>query len=57
VEYLKHADMPTDEDRAALATQVTELLDDLRTRGEPAVRALSARFDDWSPEDFRVPDA
>ena len=33
---------------------VERILADIRTRGEPAVRELSERFDDWSPENFRL---
>ncbi|GAA1624560.1 histidinol dehydrogenase [Catellatospora bangladeshensis] len=33
---------------------VTAIIDDVRARGDDAVRELSARFDGWSPERFRL---
>ena len=39
---------------AALSTRVSELLSDIETRGEAAVRELSAEFDNWTPESFRL---
>lgn len=33
---------------------VREILDDIRTRGETAVRELSRRFDNWEPPSFRL---
>lgn len=33
---------------------VREILDDIRTRGETAVRELSEKFDRWSPPSFRL---
>lgn len=33
---------------------VEEILDDIRRRGDEAVRELSARFDDWTPDSFRL---
>lgn len=33
---------------------VREILDDIRTRGEAAVRELSEKFDRWSPPSFRL---
>jgi sulfopropanediol 3-dehydrogenase len=35
---------------------VTAIIEDVRTRGDEAVRELSARFDSWSPERFRLDD-
>ncbi|HMP38988.1 MAG TPA: histidinol dehydrogenase [Roseiflexaceae bacterium] len=43
-------------DHAVKAT-VEGILDDIRRRGEAAVRDLSARFDQWSPETFRLSQA
>lgn len=37
-----------------LSQRVADLIDDIRTRGEAAVRELSQTFDDWSPESFRL---
>ncbi|MFE6162876.1 histidinol dehydrogenase [Streptomyces sp. NPDC056486] len=36
---------------------VRELIADVRGRGDAAVRELSARFDRWEPESFRLDDA
>lgn len=33
---------------------VEDILDDIRARGDEAVRELSARFDNWSPDNFRL---
>src|SRR5512136_167597 len=33
---------------------VEEILNDIRARGDEAVRELSLRFDDWDPESFRL---
>lgn len=37
-----------------LAARVTALIADVRERGDEAVRELSARFDGWSPDSFRL---
>ena len=46
---------------AELAKQVKSTVEDLltsiETRGDSAVRELSAKFDDWQPETFRLSDA
>ena len=41
-------------DSAQVEATVRELLADLETRGDEAVRELSQRFDNWSPADFRL---
>ena len=33
---------------------VEDILDDIRTRGDQAVRELSIRFDNWDPKSFRL---
>ncbi|MFF5988028.1 histidinol dehydrogenase [Prauserella flavalba] len=38
----------------AVAQTVRDLIADIRTRGDEAVRELSARFDRWEPESFRL---
>jgi sulfopropanediol 3-dehydrogenase len=35
---------------------VEGILTDIRTRGDEAVRELSKKFDNWSPDDFRLSD-
>lgn len=42
---------------ARVSQAVTDILADIRARGDEAVRALSERFDDWSPESFRLSQA
>ena len=37
-----------------LASMVREILADVNERGEPAVRELSEKFDNWSPASFRL---
>ena len=37
-----------------LSAMVRETLADVLNRGEPAVRELSERFDNWTPESFRL---
>ena len=36
---------------------VAGILDDIRQRGEAAVRELSRRFDQWDPPSFRLSEA
>ncbi|TWF79759.1 sulfopropanediol 3-dehydrogenase [Pseudonocardia hierapolitana] len=38
----------------AVAERVREIIADVRTRGDAAVREYSARFDGWEPESFRL---
>ncbi|MFB6770214.1 histidinol dehydrogenase [Streptomyces sp. NPDC056337] len=40
--------------RADVAERVHVILDDIRERGDDAVRRYSEKFDDWSPESFRL---
>ena len=40
--------------RADVAERVHVILDDVRRRGDDAVRQYSEKFDDWSPESFRL---
>lgn len=37
-----------------LSERVRALIDDVKTRGEVAVREMSAEFDGWSPEQFQL---
>ena len=54
--YLKRGKSAAARDAAAAQVEATvrELLADLEARGDEALRELSQRFDDWSPEDFRL---
>ena len=36
---------------------VEDILTDIKSRGDTAVRELSERFDKWSPASFRLSDA
>ncbi|MFI1753402.1 histidinol dehydrogenase [Streptomyces sp. NPDC020571] len=40
--------------RADVAERVATILDDIRERGDDAVRQYSEKFDNWSPESFRL---
>ncbi|MEV5016532.1 histidinol dehydrogenase [Streptomyces sp. NPDC053780] len=40
--------------RADVAERVRVILDDIREHGDDAVRRYSEKFDDWSPESFRL---
>jgi sulfopropanediol 3-dehydrogenase len=39
---------------AAVRETVTQVIGDVRARGDEAVREYSAKFDGWSPEEFRL---
>ena len=41
-------------DDSAVRETVETILADIEARGDEAVRALSEKFDDWSPESFRL---
>jgi sulfopropanediol 3-dehydrogenase len=54
--HLKSA-QPAAQDEARLAAvraTVTEVIADIRTRGDVAVREYSEKFDGWSPDSFRL---
>src|SRR5918999_2813332 len=55
-EYLKQAVTERGHDLAAIRSTVTEILEDVRTRGEAAVREHSERLDEWNPASFLVDD-
>lgn len=38
----------------SVAETVSSIIEDVRTRGDAAVRELSAKFDKWEPESFRL---
>ena len=42
---------------AKVRTTVEGILSDIETRGDPAVRELSRKFDNWDPQTFRLSDA
>ncbi|MDP9157737.1 MAG: histidinol dehydrogenase [Pseudomonadota bacterium] len=59
VQFLKHgrsADAATD-DAIKVRQTVTGILDDIAARGDTAVREMSKKFDDWSPQSFRLSQA
>jgi len=41
-------------DRRSVRTTVEAIIDDIRERGDDAVRDYSKKFDGWSPESFRL---
>src|SRR5690349_17561578 len=54
ITYLKQA-VPAESltsGREEVAATVREVLDDVRRRGDEAVRTYSSKFDNWSPETF-----
>ncbi|MCZ6453472.1 MAG: histidinol dehydrogenase, partial [Alphaproteobacteria bacterium] len=58
IEFLKtgiDADAADEADSKVRET-VEDILDDVRHRGDVAVRELSEKFDKWSPESFRLGD-
>jgi sulfopropanediol 3-dehydrogenase len=57
-EYLKKAiRKPAHGADIELSNRVRELLADVETNGEAAVRRMSSEFDKWSPEKFRLSDS
>jgi sulfopropanediol 3-dehydrogenase len=42
------------QERSDVAEVVAEVIDDVRERGDAAVRDYSEKFDNWSPETFRL---
>jgi sulfopropanediol 3-dehydrogenase len=48
------SDAIADEADARVRETVAGILDDVKRRGEAAVRELSERFDGWSPQSFRL---
>jgi sulfopropanediol 3-dehydrogenase len=55
-EYLKSAPPTTFADRSQrdVAERVSQIIADVRTRGDAAVREYSGQFDTWTPESFRL---
>ena len=55
-EYLKKrtGTAASDDTEAAVRTTVEKIVAEVKARGDAAVRDLSQRFDNWSPEDFRL---
>ncbi|GLY71746.1 histidinol dehydrogenase [Actinoallomurus iriomotensis] len=51
---LKAASTTAPAQRTAVADVVTGIIEDVRARGDEAVRAYSERFDSWSPSSFRL---
>ena len=59
IEFLKtgiDADAADEADSKVRET-VEGILNDVRARGDAAVRELSEQFDKWAPESFRLSDA
>jgi sulfopropanediol 3-dehydrogenase len=54
VEYLKKAIEKPEEDITEVRDTVYEILANVKSKGEEAVRSYSEKFDNWSPKSFRV---
>ncbi len=56
VEYLKRGKPQAEraEDDAKVRASVEQILADIETRGDAAIRDLSAKFDNYSPPAFRL---
>ncbi len=56
ITILKHGATEAEKSEAERATRrtVEAILDDIANRGDAAVRELSAKFDQWEPESFRL---
>jgi sulfopropanediol 3-dehydrogenase len=52
--YVKESRQERGHDLAAIRDAVTEILEDVRDRGEAAVRSHSERLDRWNPDSFVV---
>ena len=59
IKYLKTAmsEEARAEDDARVRATVEEILKDIETRGDAAVRELSQKFDNYAPESFRLSDS
>ena len=59
IRILKHGATEAEKTEADRKTRQTveAILDDIAARGDIAVRELSAKFDKWEPESFRLSDA
>lgn len=53
-EHIKKAALERDHDLRAVRETVERIIEDVRERGEEAVREHSARLDDWDPPSFRM---
>ena len=58
IQYIKKGKAIDEKAQADAKVQaiVSDILADIRTRGDEAVRELSVKFDKWSPEDFKLSD-
>ncbi|MCF8079854.1 MAG: histidinol dehydrogenase [Desulfobacterales bacterium] len=53
-EYLKKAKEKPEEDITEVRDTVVKILEEVKAKGEDAVRVYSEKFDNWSPKSFRV---
>lgn len=53
-EYLKRAIEKPEEDISEVRDTVSEILARVKAEGEDAVRTYSQKFDNWSPQSFRI---
>ena len=56
IQYLKHGqnEAAQDEIDNQVRDTVSQIIDDVKTRGDAAVREWSAKFDGWAPERFEL---
>jgi sulfopropanediol 3-dehydrogenase len=54
--YFKEAKERQAEDLSAVRDTVAEMIARVMSEGEAAVRFYSKKFDDWSPDSFRISD-
>ncbi|MBT6362008.1 MAG: histidinol dehydrogenase, partial [Rhodospirillaceae bacterium] len=45
---------PTDEAERQVRQIVEGIIDDVKARGDDAIREMSEKFDKWSPESFKM---
>ncbi|MPZ73917.1 MAG: histidinol dehydrogenase [Nitriliruptorales bacterium] len=56
MEFLRQAPRRDAEDITEVTQRVAGMINDIRERGEAAVREYSRQLDNWDPDDFRVSD-
>lgn len=55
--HLKRPTPPATDSRSSVSEVVAGVIDDIRRRGDDAVREYSTKFDRWTPEDFLLTEA
>ena len=57
MEYIKKPTKPPEQVTDEVRSTVSQIISDVEREGESAIRRYSERFDNWSPESFRVSQA